>query len=153
MFSGAPDESREVSRTVQILGGAKALDHPVRSRLEVHDLIQKGFRAKVIDHLAKRMRARGHLEKAIGMSVRTWQRHKESPNWRLSPEQSGRAWKFAELLGRASEIFGSEQEAEQWLERPAMALDQRKPIDLLSTPAGVETVEEHLTRLEYGVYT
>jgi uncharacterized protein (DUF2384 family) len=31
-----------------------------------------------------------------------------------------------------------------------MALEQRKPIDLLSTPAGVE---DHLTRLEYGVYT
>ena len=29
----------------------------------------------------------------------------------------------------------------------------RKPIDLLSTPAGVESVEDHLTRLEYGVYT
>jgi uncharacterized protein (DUF2384 family) len=34
-----------------------------------------------------------------------------------------------------------------------MALEQRKPIDLLSTPAGVETVEELLTRLEFGVYT
>lgn len=34
-----------------------------------------------------------------------------------------------------------------------MALDQRKPIDLLSTPAGVESVEDHLTRLEYGIYT
>ena len=33
-----------------------------------------------------------------------------------------------------------------------MALDGHKPIDLLSTPAGVETIEDHLTRLEYGVY-
>ncbi len=34
-----------------------------------------------------------------------------------------------------------------------MALEQRKPIDMLSTPAGFELVEEHLTRVEYGVYT
>ena len=34
-----------------------------------------------------------------------------------------------------------------------MAFEQRKPIDLLSTPAGVASVEDHLTRLEYGVYT
>ncbi len=34
-----------------------------------------------------------------------------------------------------------------------MALNQRKPIDLLSTPAVVEFVENHLTRLKYGVYT
>jgi hypothetical protein len=51
------------------------------------------------------------------------------------------------------ELFGSQADAEEWLERPAMALDQRKPIDLLSTPAGVEVVEAHLGRLEHGVYT
>jgi len=32
-------------------------------------------------------------------------------------------------------------------------LDHRKPIDLLSTPAGIEAVKTHLTLLEYGVYT
>ncbi len=61
-------------------------------------------------------------------------------------------WKLAEILGRAIELFGSRAEAEAWLKRPALALEQRRPIDLLSTPAGVETLEEHLTRLEYGVY-
>ena len=97
----------------------------------------------------------GGLEKAVGMSSRTYYRWKknaavEKP---LSREQSGRVWKFAEILGRATDVLGSQAEAEAWLDRPAMALDQRKPIDLLSTPAGVETVEDHLTRIEYGVYT
>jgi len=31
-------------------------------------------------------------------------------------------------------------------------LDQRCPIDLLTTPAGTEIVEEFLERLEHGVY-
>jgi putative toxin-antitoxin system antitoxin component (TIGR02293 family) len=95
----------------------------------------------------------GSLEKAVGISLRTYQRRKDALDKPLSPEQSGRAWKFAEILGRATELFGSQGEAEAWLERPAMALEQRKPIDLLSTPAGVGSVEDHLTRLEYGVYT
>ena len=60
---------------------------------------------------------------------------------------------YAEILKKATEVFGSQSEAEAWLERPAMALERRKPIDLLSTSAGVEAVENHLTRLEYGVYT
>jgi putative toxin-antitoxin system antitoxin component (TIGR02293 family) len=50
-------------------------------------------------------------------------------------------------------ILGSRQEAEQWLERSAMGLNQRRPIDLLATPAGVEMVEDFLERLDYGVYT
>jgi putative toxin-antitoxin system antitoxin component (TIGR02293 family) len=149
-------EDREVVRTAEVLGGPKTLERPVRSRLEAHDLIERGFRPKVIDHLVKQvwlLHSHRHLEKAVGISLRTYQRHKEKPEKRFSPEQSGRAWKFAEILSRATGVFGSQEEAEEWLGRPAMALDQRSPIDLLSTPAGVESLEEHLTRLEYGVYT
>jgi putative toxin-antitoxin system antitoxin component (TIGR02293 family) len=39
------------------------------------------------------------------------------------------------------------------MERPAIGLEQHRPIDLLTTPAGVEIVEDFLRRLEYGVYT
>ncbi|WP_366928851.1 antitoxin Xre/MbcA/ParS toxin-binding domain-containing protein [Phenylobacterium sp.] len=53
----------------------------------------------------------------------------------MSREQGGGARTFAETLSRATPIFG----AEYWLERPALGLDQRKPIDLMATPAGVET--------------
>jgi putative toxin-antitoxin system antitoxin component (TIGR02293 family) len=53
---------------------------------------------------------------------------------------------------KATDVFGSQEEAEQWLERPGIGLDQRRPIDLLATPAGVELVEQYLTRLAYGVY-
>ena len=49
-------------------------------------------------------------------------------------------------------MLGSQEEAEKWLERPAIGLNQRRPIDLLATPAGVEIVEDFLQRLEYGVY-
>jgi putative toxin-antitoxin system antitoxin component (TIGR02293 family) len=93
------------------------------------------------------------FEKAIGISLRTIQRHKESPAKSLSPEQSGRAWKLAEILAKATAVLGSQEEAERWLQQPAMGLDQRRPIDLLATPAGVEIVEDFLGRLEYGVYT
>ena len=153
----AKEEDVDIVRTVKVLGGKKVLSRPVVSRLEAHDLIETGLPSTALEHLMKGVSILSvdhhGLEKALGISVRTYQRYKVKPERRLSPEQSGRTWKFAEILGRAIEIFGSLQEAEEWLDRPAMALDQRKPIDLLSTPAGVETVEQHLTRLEYGVYT
>jgi putative toxin-antitoxin system antitoxin component (TIGR02293 family) len=49
--------------------------------------------------------------------------------------------------------MGSEEAPEQWLERLAIGLDQRRPIDLLSTSAGVKLVETFLERIEYGVST
>ena len=86
------------------------------------------------------------------MSLRTLQRRKDAPGKTLTQEQSGRAWKFAEILAKAMNTFGSQEEAERWMHRPAMGLDQRRPIDLLATPAGVELVESFLGRLDYGVY-
>ncbi len=146
----------EVGRTVELLGGRAILRRSVRTRMEAHDLLIEGLPGGALKYLMTAwpiLKVGEGLEKAFGISRRTYQRRKEEPDKPLSPEQSGRAWKFAEILGRAIELFGSRTEAEQWLERPAMALDDRRPIDLLSTPAGVETVEDHLTRLEYGAYT
>jgi putative toxin-antitoxin system antitoxin component (TIGR02293 family) len=151
-------EDAQISRTVALLGGRHTLRRSIHSRLEAHDLLQKGLPGHALNHLVKyvailRGSDHGGLEKAVGISFRTYQRRLDALDKPLSPQQSGRTWKFAEILGRAIELFGSQDEAEEWLERPAMALDQRKPIDLLSTPAGVESLEDHLTRLEYGVYT
>lgn len=157
-FTEMTDEEVGVGRTVRLLGGQRTLHRRIRSRLDAHDLLREGLPGHALRHLVGSVgilqsAQQGSMEKAVGISLRTYQRRKDNLDKPLSPEQSGRAWKFAEILGRASEVLGSQEEAEQWLERPAMALDGHKPIDLLSTPAGVETVEDHLTRLEYGVYT
>ena len=64
-----------------------------------------------------------------------------------------RTTKHAKILAKATAVLGSEQEVEQWLERPAIGLNQRRPIDLLATPAGAKIVEDFLTRVEFGVYT
>jgi hypothetical protein len=61
--------------------------------------------------------------------------------------------KFAEILTRATTLFRSQAAAEQWLKQPAIGLDQRRPIDLMTTPAGLELVEDYVGRIEYGVYT
>jgi putative toxin-antitoxin system antitoxin component (TIGR02293 family) len=145
----------DVARTAEFLGGKKVLLQQVHNRLEVHDLLERGLPSAVLDRVVKKvaiLNTQVLLEKTVGISVRTLQRNREAPRL-LSPEQSGRTWKFAEILARAIDVFGSQKEAEAWLDRPAMPLNQRKPIDLLSTTAGVESIEELLTRIEYGVYT
>lgn len=146
----------EVVRTAELLGGRRVLRRDLTSPLDAHDLLQQGLPAASLEHLRGRLHVltiHSGVDKALGISERTYHRRKGSPDRTLSREQSGRAWKFAEILGRATSVFGSQEEAERWLEAPAMALEQRRPLDLLSTPAGVEMVEDHLTRLEYGVYT
>lgn len=151
----APATGGTLQRVTELLGGVRLLSRRVDSALDAHELLLGGLPPSALDHLVGRLVVidkADSLEKAFGMSLRTYQRRKDAPAKPLSQEQSGRAWKFAEILSRATDVFGSQAEAEQWLERPAIGLDERRPIDLLATPAGVELVEDHLTRLEYGVY-
>lgn len=145
----------ELQRVADLLGGTKILRRPLRNPLDAHEMLLQGLPGEALSHLFENfvvLRKHASLEKAVGMSLRTFQRRKDVPKKPLSPEQSGRAWKFAEILAKATAVFGSQEEAEKWLERPAIGLNQRRPIDLLATPAGVEMVEDFLTRLEYGVY-
>lgn len=148
-------EFADIQAAAELLGGARVLRHSLRSPIDAHEMLLKGLPGQALNHLLGRlvlMKMSGPLEKAVGMSLRTYQRRKESSARRLSLEQSGRTWKFAEVLARAIAVFGSQEEAEQWLERPAVGLDQRRPIDLLATPTGVELVETYLQQMKYGVY-
>jgi putative toxin-antitoxin system antitoxin component (TIGR02293 family) len=149
-------EAVKLQRVVELLGGAGILKHQPTSPLDAHEVLLQGLPGEALQHLVYSLmvlRRTASLEKAVGMSLRTFQRRGDAPAKPLSREQSGRTWKFAEILARATALLGSQQEAEQWLEQPAIGLDRRRPIDLLSTPAGLELVEDFLGRLEYNVYT
>lgn len=146
----------DIARTYALLGGRSTIRKPVRTSLEAHDLLMRGLPSSALLHLTQEitsLTSGNVLDKAIGISVRTLQRRKkDAPEAVLSVDQGNRTWKFAEILGRATEIFGSREAAEGWMNQPAIGLDQRKPIDLLATAVGVEALEDYLTRIEYGVY-
>ena len=150
-----PEKPPSLKPIIKMLGGSGVLKHKLSTRLDAHELQLRGLPAAALTHLMASFvlpHDPAALGKAIGMSLRTMQRRKSASNENLSPEQSGRTWKFAEILARATAIFGSREEAEAWLERPAIGLGRRRPIDLLATTTGAEIVETHLGRIEYGVY-
>jgi len=151
----APKEpGNDLQKVADLLGGPRILSRRITSALDAHELLLDGLPGAALTHFVRHLLIiqTDSLEKAFGMSLRTFQRRKDAPDKPLSQEQSGRTWKFAEILAKATDVFGSQEDAEQWLERPAIGLDQRRPIDLLATPAGIELVEQYLTRLAYGVY-
>ena len=127
----------------------------IKSELDAHELLHRGLPRAALSNLVDNLHVIqvDEASEALGMSVRTLQRHKNTPVVLLDVQQSGRTWKFAEILAKATRVLGSQDEAEQWLKRPAIGLDQQRPIDLLTTPAGVKLVEDYLGRLEYDVYT
>ena len=151
----AKAEVVRLRQVVKLLGGKQILRQQPKDSLAAHELLVNGLPGKAAVHLVgsfQFLETKESVENGLGMSLRTFQRYKDMPDKVLNHEQSGRTWKFAEILAGATTVFGSQERAEQWLERPATGLNRRRPIDLLSTPAGVELVEDFLERLEYGVY-
>ncbi|XYK82822.1 MAG: type II RES/Xre toxin-antitoxin system antitoxin [Labrenzia sp.] len=150
-------QESEAAKAYRLLGGRKLMKRSVHNSLDAHDVIVDGIPAKSLLHLVEGVRVLSTgdvLNKAIGISIRTLQRRKSDTKHRLlSPEQSSRAWRFAEIIAQATDILGDQGAAEAWILEPAIGLDNRRPIDLLASAAGAEAVETYLTRLEYGVYT
>lgn len=139
-----------------VLGGPKMLGGSIpKNRLEVHATLTDGLPNKAAVRLVEGL----HLIPlddaldVIGFAARSWQRHKGDTKGHLNTERISRTWKFAEILTKATRVFGSQEEAERWLDQPATGLNRQRPVDLLKTQTGTELVEEFLERLEYGVYT
>ncbi len=141
------------ARTAQSL----VVQHVPANELEVHDLLHQGLPiARLRDVMAslRVLKIPEVVEKALGISPRTWIRWKRRPaDDRIDPTTSSRLWTFVQILDLSRRVFGRQEDAEDWLQRPAMALDWRRPIDLLDTSAGIEAVQTLLGRLLYDVFT
>ena len=70
----------------------------------------------------------------------------------LRSDGTGRLEAMQEVADMATRVLGTLELAEYWLAQPALALDGKRPIDLLSTAAGIQAVKDLLTRMEFGVY-
>lgn len=160
MSTGAIETS-ETAKVIALLGGARAFrtipafsaspDNP----LIIHSVIQAGFPGQVLTLLVSNVPLISNpvlFEKALGISQRTFQRKRKDGVKRLGIEQSSRTWKFAEIVAKATDVLGSQDAAERWLETPAMSLERQRPIDLLATAVGTELVEQVLEQMEFGVY-
>src|SRR5262249_49361826 len=144
-------EDEWVPQVSAMLGGRKVLGGALpRNRLEVHAALSRGLPNAAAVTLVEGLHLLRPAEvlKVIGFAERSWQRHRSEGKRPLSPERSSRAWKFAEVLAKATKIFGSQEAAERWLDQPAIGLDHQRPVDLLNTQTGTELVEEFLERLD-----
>src|SRR4051812_12260380 len=87
----------------------------------------------------------------LGVSVRTYQRQRNTEN--ISQAASENVLKLAELYDTGLTAFDNNKESfVSWLNSPIPALNNEKPIGLLSSNLGIDLVKEELLRIEYGVY-
>ena len=56
------------------------------------------------------------------------------------------------VIARAVEVLGSSEKALRWINAPVRSLGDQTPVSLLSSPEGIERVEDALGSIEHGVW-
>lgn len=141
-------------KTRYFLGGSRFWPDRPESPTAVHEAAVRGVPYGSLTHLVDQVSLirPDEVAKVLGMSHRTLTRQALKPRESMPADLASKAWQFAEILAKASEVFGGDHEAERWMSAPAVALNGHRPIELLQTVQGAEVVRDYLTRLEFGVY-
>ena len=90
------------------------------------------------------------LAAMLGISKATLHRRKGSG--RLDLAESDRVVRFARLMGLATQVLESPENARLWLSMPKKGLGGAIPLKYAETEFGARQVEDLLGRIEYGVY-
>lgn len=91
------------------------------------------------------------LAALLGISKATLHRRKASG--RLDLAESDRVVRFARLMGLATQVLESPENARLWLSMPQKGLGGAIPLHYAETEFGAREVEDLLGRIEYGVYS
>ncbi|MGE4536928.1 MAG: antitoxin Xre/MbcA/ParS toxin-binding domain-containing protein [Desulfovibrio sp.] len=60
---------------------------------------------------------------------------------------------IADIIKRATEVFGNKEKAQQWLSKPLAVFQKKSPLQYAETKEGADFVLDILGRIEYGVFS
>lgn len=133
------------------IGDAALKDIDSRQRLW-QAIRQRPLKKKHVDHISHKLGLQQkETAELMGVSVRTYQRQKGTSL--ITYAASENVLKLAELYEAGLTAFDNQEESLMtWLNSPVPALNNEKPIDMLSSGFGIDLVKEELLRIEYGIY-
>jgi len=86
----------------------------------------------------------------LHLSERTIQRYKKEKK-SFDPIHSEKILEITMLYNRGSEVFGTSEKFDTWLNAKSIALGGIKPKELLDSTFGIGLLKNELTRIEHGV--
>src|ERR1700677_2866107 len=137
----------------EVLGGDLLLGRSLARNGALAELVREGLPVRSLFLLAQRLDLRqAEISEEIGIPQRTLTRRMTQDS-RLTPAESDRTVRLAQVYSNAAETLGSGDKAAAWLKTPNRALRGGRPLDQMDTDPGVREVEDILGRIAYGVYS
>ena len=101
-------------------------------------------------HLKNKKISKTSIAKFLGITPKTLERTKD----KKLPQREGDAFvHLVDLFAFGEEVLGTEETFLKWIDTENAALGYKKPVELLNTSLGRESVRAVVARIEYGVYS
>ncbi len=78
--------------------------------------------------------------------------HRVKNGERMTPAESERAYRIANIIALADRVFGDHAKGMRWLHNPLRRLEGQCPLDVLDTDIGARLVEEALGQIDAGYF-
>ena len=148
----APSTSTSTSgaKIARLLGGKAVLGPHCEDDLALERRAREGFPLDVLQVLQSKavLTPEDVFDWIIPRRTLSHRVKKREP---LSLDESNRVSRVARLFALASETFGSEDRAREWLRKPLKRFAGRTPMAMLATDLGAHQVEVLLGRLAHGI--
>ncbi len=113
-------------------------------------LVRGGLRPELIASLARASHLQlGEMHRYTGLDRTTLKRRTDKGE-ALPEEAAVRVLTATELVGQATQVFGSVEDAAAWLTTPHPLLGDETPMQRARTPWGLAKVQDLLVGLRYG---
>lgn len=89
------------------------------------------------------------VSKWLNITTRTYRNYKTKP-FVLKDNMKEHIISLLSLYKHGSEVFGSKEHFEKWLETENSLLDHQAPLEFLDTISGIRFIDNRLTGMEYG---
>jgi putative toxin-antitoxin system antitoxin component (TIGR02293 family) len=142
-----------IAEIVEVLGGKRTFKKPILKADDLVAQVRAGLPASTVNLLAETLSMqRGQVAKQLNIPSRTLSRRLATKS-RLTQDESDRTLRMAKVIALANEVLGAEDKASRWMVAPNRALGGLKPFDQLDTELGVQSVEQVLYAIAYGMYS
>ncbi|MEE9372890.1 MAG: antitoxin Xre/MbcA/ParS toxin-binding domain-containing protein [Saprospiraceae bacterium] len=88
----------------------------------------------------------------LSLSYKSLQRYKVSQS-RFKPIYTEKILEVSEVLSVGMQVFEDKKKLKLWLQTPSYALDNMRPIKLMTNSYGKDLVLDELVRIEHGIFS
>jgi len=150
LYLGQMTQKNLYIATIKSIEAEDLVKEPINREFDFIPLIRRGLYKKNLVKLAEQMSMSiKDMAAILPVSERTLKRYRNTT--RLSPELSERLLKLSELYIKGIEVLGSKEKFKKWMNIESLAIG-KKPINVIDTLTGIQSVKDELGRIEYGVY-